>query len=174
MSDIQEWIKKIERGIWDGLASSSKDVMDVWAVFMVSRMKSDQGYKATAPPSIKSGRLARAIQGMADSSDGGVVDDNAIVYERTLKIPYAWMLEKGGNINVTDRMKKMFLWKYSQTKEKKWAYMAFAKTLNHPALNYIQDSITGMSVEKIEAPIRRHLETELNKIPNLEVTIGVK
>lgn len=171
-NELSEWISKIQKGIWDSFGMASKDIMNTWAVFMVSRMKNGQEYKATSPPAIKSGNLARAIQD--GSTDDGLMDDSAIVYERTIKVPHAWMIEEGGNVAVTERMKMFFLWKYHLTKEKKWKYMAFAKTLNHPALDYIKDSIMGMTADKIEPAISRHLEVELNKIPNLEVVIGNK
>ncbi len=173
-NEISEWISKIQKGIWDSFALGSKDVMNAWAVFIVSRMKTGQSYPAVKPPAIQSGRLVRAIQGGSESSDDGIVDDSTIVYERTIRVPYAWMIEEGGNVAVTSRMKSFFLWKYSQTKEKKWKYMAFAGALKHPPLDYIKDSIMGMTVDKIEPAISRHLEIELNKIPNLEVVIGNK
>ncbi len=172
VQDISGWIDKIKQGVWTAFGSSSKDIMNTWAVFIVSRMKSGQDYPAIKPPAIKSGKLARAIQD--GSTDDGIMEDDVIVYERTIKVPYAWMIEEGGSVPVTPRMKSFFLWKYSQTKEKKWKYMAFAGTLRHPALDYIKDSILGMTVDKIEPAISRHLEAELNKIPNLEVIIGNK
>lgn len=174
MSEIQEWMNKIRQGIWTGLGASAKDIMQVWAVFMVSGMKQGQSYPSTKPIGIVSGRLARAIQGQADYTDDGVQDDDVIVYERTIRVPYASISEHGGQVTVNPRMKSYFLWKYSQTKERKWAYMAFSKTLNHKPFEFVKDSIQGMDANKIEPAVQRHVTEQLNKIPNLEVIIGNK
>lgn len=170
--DISEWMRKIKTAVWDGLSKSSKDIMNVWAVTIVSRMKTGQGYPSTKPIAIAKGRLARAIQGVSDSSDDGIVDDSAIVYERTIRVPYADISERGGEVPVSTRMKAFFLWKYSQTKEKKWKYMAFAKTLKHKPFEYVLDSFRDMSVSKITPAIMRHVESEVKKIQGLEVIIG--
>lgn len=174
MSDIQNWVNRIKDGIWTGLGASAKDIMQVWAVLMVSGMKQGQTYPSTKPIGIVSGRLARAIQGQAEYSDDGIQDDDVIIYERTIRVPYANISEHGGKVNVSPRMKSYFLWRYSQTKERKWAYMAFSKSLFHKPFEFVKDSITNMDVNKIEQPVKRHVLEQLSKIENLEVVIGNK
>jgi hypothetical protein len=176
VKDISEWIKKIERGIWDSFGMASKEVMDAWADFIVLRMKTNkQTYPSAKPISIYQGKLARGLQGREGSIDDGLVDDSVIVYERTVRVPYAAISEYGGSVPATSSMRRAMFAKLKAmgryNKDTVWTHKAI---FEHKPFEFIKDSISEMSVEKIEKPIRRHLKIELDKIPNLEVVIGGK
>ena len=176
VKDISGWIKKIERGIWDSFGMASKEVMDAWVVFAVSRMKTNrQTYPSAKPISVYQGRLARGLQGGSESSDDGIVDDSDIVYERTVKVPYAAISEYGGKVPATKSMRRAMFAKLKETgrynKDTVWTHKA---VFEHKPFEFMKDSIAEMSVDKITPAIMRHIETELNKIPNLEVVIGGK
>ena len=178
MSDIQEWIKKIERGVWDGLGESSSDIMRVWAVKMVAMMKSYSGYPSKPPISILSGRLARAIQGGEESSDSFNKSETSMIYERIINVPYGAISEYGKDVKATDAMRRAMFAKLKELNQYKKDFARIGKGakgfFEHKAYNFVKNSIEAITTEMIEPSVREHLETELNKIPNLEVTIGIK
>lgn len=178
MSDVTEisgWVDKIQKGIWDSFGMASKEVMDAWAVFIVSRMRTNRMNPSAKPISIWKGKLARGIQGQEGSTDDGIMEENVIVYERTLRVPYGAISEYGGTTSATPKARRAMF----ATLKKLGTYNPHTSWTNaskfiHPAFNFIKDSIPEMSMDRIEQPIRRHLDIELNKIPNLEVVIGNK
>ena len=172
-NELSEWIKKIQDGIWESFGYASKEIMDAWAVFIVSRMKiNKQTYPSAKPISIYQGRLARGIQG-GEVVDNGIMEDNVIVYERAVKVPYAAISEYGGTVRATPSMRRAMFAKLKSTgRYNKDTVNMHKAVFEHKPFDFIKDSIEEMSVEKIEQPIKRHLEIELNKIPNLEVVIG--
>ena len=174
VKDISEWIKKIERGIWDSFGMASKEVMDAWAVFIVSRMKTNkQTYPSAKPISIYQGNLARAIQN--SSNDTGIMENNVIVYERNVRVPYAAISEYGGTVRATPSMRRaMFAKLKASGRYNKETVNMHKAVFEHKPFEFIKDSIAEMTADKIEPAIRRNLEIELNKIPNLEVVIGNK
>lgn len=176
VKDISEWMQRIKVGIWDSFGMASKEVMDAWAVFIVSRMKMNrQTYPSAKPISIYQGRLARGIQGGSESYDDGIVDESAIVYERTIRVPGAALNEYGGKVPVKPSMRRAMFAKLkamgTYNKDTVWTHKAI---FDHKPFEFIKDSISEMTVDKITPAIMRHMEIELNKIPNLEVTIGRK
>ena len=179
MSDVQEisgWMNKIKTGIWDAFGASSKEIMDAWAVFIVSRMKTNrQTYPSAKPISIFQGKLARGIQGGEGTTDDGLVDDSAIVYERTIRVPYAGISEFGGRVRATPSMRRAMFAKLKAmgryNKDTVWTHKAI---FEHKPFEFIKDSVEGMTVDKITPAIMRHVEKELNKIPNIEVLLVSK
>ena len=178
VKDISEWIKKIERGIWDSFGMASKEVMDAWAVFIVSRMRTNRQNPSPKPISIYTGRLARALQGGGESQDDGIVDDSVVVYERTVKVPYAAISEYGGKTRANNSTRRAMFAQLKKmgtyNKNTVWTHKAFFDHRDGSGMQFVKDSISEMSIDKIKPAIMRHIETELNKIPNLEVVIGGK
>lgn len=175
VQDISGWIDKIQKGIWDSFGMASKEIMDAWAVFIVSRMRTNRMNPSAKNISIWKGKLARGIQGGEGSTDDGIVDESAIVYERTIRVPYGAISEYGGETRATPKARRAMF----ATLKKLGTYNPKTTWTNraifvHQAFDFVKDSIPEMSMDKIKEPIRRHLEIELNKIPNLEVVIGGK
>jgi hypothetical protein len=176
MSDISQWMGKIKDVVWDSFSMASKDIMDIWTVTMVAMMRTGkQGYPSSKPIAIAQGRLARSIQGKAEFFDDGIVDDSAIVYERTIQVPYAFISEYGGNVTASSSMRRAMFAKLKQmgryNKDTVWTHKA---VFEHKPFEFVKDSIEEMTVEKIEPSIGRHMEEQLNKIPDMEVTIGIR
>lgn len=178
MSEIQDWMNKIRESIWTGFGKSAKDVMTSWTSEMVFNMKSGQSnYPARKPLGIFTGKLSNALLGNSNSFDDGIQDDNKIVYERTVQVPYADISDKGGNVPITTRMKGFLIHKYYQTKEKKYLYMAFSNsgTLKHYKFDYVQDAVKRLDGKGVlNERIMPHILNELNKVQNIEVVIGNK
>ena len=178
MSEIQDWMNKIRQGIWEGLALSSPDIMQVWTVRMVAQMKAFAGYPSPPPISIRSGRLARAIQGVAESTDGLKKTDTEITYERTLQVPYAAISEYGKSVDATDKMRKAMFAKLKLSghyrKDAARIGMGIKGKFEHNPYYFVRDSIEQMTADMIEPAVEKHVTEQLNKIPNLEVVIGNK
>lgn len=175
MSEISDWMGKIREGIWTGFGKSAKDVMKSWTSEMVFNMKSgqSQNYPAREPLGIFTGKLSNALLGNANSFDDGLQDENKIVYERTVQVPYADISDKGGTVQVTPKMKAFLIHKYYQTKEKKYLYMAFAGALYHYKFDYVQDAVKRIDGQGVlNERIMPHVLNELSKIQNIEVVIG--
>lgn len=176
MSDVKEissWISLIQEAIWNGLWYSSKEVMDAWSVFIVSRMRTNRQNPSPKPISIWEGRLAKAIQGGQESSDNGEQGDTIISYERTIKVPYGAISEYGGKTKATPSARKaMFatLKKLGTYDPKKsWTNREY---FEHPAFEFVNSSISEISMDTIQEPIMRNLEKTFNQIPDIEVVIG--
>ncbi len=178
MSDVQNisgWMKKIQDGIWESFGYASKEIMNAWTVFIVSRMKMNrQTYPSAKPISIYQGNLARALQGGEGSYDDGIMEDGTIVYARNIKLPHAAISEYGRTLAMTQARMRAIITVLKLTKRYDPKYKGHKQIIEHPAFEFINDSIPEMSVDKISPAIMRHMETELNKIPNIEVVIGGK
>ena len=178
MPEIQDWMNKIRQGIWTGLGASAKDIMQVWAVRMVAQMKAFAGYPSPPPISKLSGRLARAIQGQAESTDGLKKTDTEITYERTLQVPYAAISEYGKKVSATDAMRRAMFAKLKSMGQYKREHarigMGKKGMFEHNPYYFVRDSIEQMTADMIEPAVEKHVKEQLNKIPNLEVVIGNK
>ena len=170
-----EWTDKIEHGLWNAFNASSEDVMNIWAAFIVSRMKSaKQSYPSEKPISIGQGNLVRAIQGKQNFQDMFSQDESKSIYERTINLPYANLSEEGGNVPATEPMRRAMFAKLKSTgrylnDETLWTHKAI---FEHKPFHFINDSINEVDVNMFERTFREHIENELGKIDDLEVKIG--
>lgn len=174
--DITKWMDDIREGTWTAFGKSSKDIMDTWGFIMATSLRTGGSAYPVSKLGQRSGRLGDALMGIKDSEDDGRQEDNVIVYQRTIKVPYADISDKGGDVKITERMRGYLLAQYMDTKDKKYAYMAFSKDgmLHHKAFNYAQEATNKIDSSIIAEKVMPHVINELNKIPNLEVTIGNK
>ncbi len=102
---ISNWMNEIKEGVWTSFGTASKDIMSVWAVFIVSRMKtSKQSYPSQKPIAVLSGGLARAIQ--SSSIETGLQTESEIVYERTVNVPHGAISEYGKEEFITKKQMK--------------------------------------------------------------------
>ncbi len=81
----------------------------------------------------QSGKLRRSIR--------AAVKGNAVVF--TSSEPYAAIHNEGGKIRVTAKMKKFFWYKYGQTKNEQWKWLALKKVgdvITIPERRFIGDA----------------------------------
>lgn len=82
---------------------------------------------------MQSGKLRRSIR--------ATVKGNAVVF--TSAVPYAAIHNEGGKIRVTAKMKKFFWYKYGETKNEQWKWLALKKVgdvITIPERRFIGDA----------------------------------
>lgn len=174
MSEISNWMDNIKEAVWTAFGESSSEVMNSWTASMVLRMKSGNSVWPVEQIGIKTGKLSNALQGGDFSSDEFIKNENQIVRGRTVTLPYANISNEGGTVVITERMKAYLLAKAAETKERKYRYMAFAKggVLKHKKFDFVKIAVDDYSVEQLSADVMPYVVSELNKVPNIEVTVG--
>lgn len=179
MSDVAKWMNDIREGIWTAFGKSSKDVMNVWTSRMVSNMKSGgNSYPSTLPIGRNSGDLSDALQGKALSADEYSSPQDQIMYERRVLVPYAGISEYGGQVNATPQSRKAMFAKLKRmgkyVREEANIGQGMKIKFDHKAFKFVESSINEFSASELEQAVTPHILNELNKIPNLEITIGNK
>ena len=98
---------------------------------------------------VQSGRLARAVKGGIDRESTVEVnfDGSQLSYRRRIDVPYAAIHEFGGTVRVrvTDKMRRFFWFRFKQTRDDKYKWMALSRrqvfTIRIPARPYIAPAI---------------------------------
>lgn len=98
---------------------------------------------------IQSGRLSKAVAGGIDRESTVEVrfDGSSLSYRRVIDVPYAAIHEFGGTITVriTDKMRRFFWFRFKQTRDEKYKWMALARrqtfTIRIPARPYIAPAV---------------------------------
>jgi len=176
MSDMQEWIEKITQGVWDGLGDSAPQITQTIGVMVASKIMSSPLTWASIR---QRGRLARAYQGQTEATETFSKSPVEIIHERILHVPYARILEEGGQTRVNPRVASAMYRLYKLTGDRKY-YLAFISArigrsvFEHKARPYLSNAISSFNVEMLSEITRRNIETRLKAIPNLEVVIGTK
>lgn len=102
----------------------------------------------------RSGDLARSLTGARSASVGpgsvrgapqGVFDlsptSNGIRLEYGSEVEYAATHEYGDVRAVTSRQRRYFWWRYSETNEDRWKWMALSERLSYPKREYLEPSL---------------------------------
>jgi len=177
--DVTKWMSDIREGVWTAFKSSSKDVMSVWTSMMVANMKSGgNSYPSTLPISIGEGDLSQALLGNRLSVDEFSSPADEIMYQRRVLVPYAGVSEYGGQTNATPQSRKAMFAKLKKmgkyVREEANIGRGMKIRFDHKAFKFVEKANEEISANQLEEAIMPHVINELNKIPNIEVTIGNK
>ncbi len=179
MSDVTKWVNDIREGIWTAFGKSGKDVMNVWTSMMVSNMRTGgNSYPSTLPIGRNSGDLADALQGKSLSVDEFSSPQDQIMYERRVLVSYADISERGGFVNQTPQSRKAMFAKLKKmnkyVREEANIGRGMKIKFDHKAFKFVENSINEFSAKELQEAVMPHVLNELNKIPNIEITIGNK
>lgn len=174
-NDITSWIAKISKAIWTGIGEGAPYLVDV--IGEESAKILDAKPVTWFNPN-QQRRLRNAVIGVNNYTDNLSKTEAEILAERELNVPHAFIVEEGGETAVNPKVAAKFyhLYKQSGDEKYKWAYLSAKlkwKTKfshkKHPFIAPAYERINSAIIEKVIYP---HIETELTKIPNLEVIIG--
>lgn len=178
MSEIQNWINKIIKGVWDSFGDSAPEITSMIGVMVASNlMRPSASHWGRIS---ERGRLARAYQGQSEAVENLSKSETEIIHERKIQVPYAKILEKGGQTKVTSRVAGAMYRLYKMTGDKKYlkaflsARLGWKSFFEHKSHPYLSEAYSSMTIDKISNPIRRNIEKRLNMIENLEVILGNK
>jgi len=154
------------------VVKAAERLMNRWTAIAVERFMRPSGGGPPVPGklTIRTGRLANSLLGRAESKDSVQLSEKALVYTRTVTVPYAARHEFGLGPDagvtqpVTRAMRGHFLWMYKETGDEMYKRFAFPKAgvlrIISPARPYA-------------APAEARLMEEAQKILDQTISMGV-
>ena len=177
MSNATELIQKdleVRQKIEKSVQTTAKDVLDeVTLLAVTTYMRKGGGLPHPSILSIRTGRLARAVQEYNADNYKFTQTDKQIIAEKIVQSDYAAVHEYGipeGTV-ITPKQRAYFWFRYLESgkTDKMWMFLAKKVKVSRPKRSFIEPSLKNVDVARIFA---ENIQENTKDDPNIEVIIG--